>query len=582
MPTRPLPNNHSLDHLRKDAKRLRGSVLAGDADAIARVKEFHPRPNRAMGRFALADAQLVTARSYGFASWARLKQHLVEIEPFVWNPPPPPDPESLVDVFVGLACLTYAGWHPSNPARAGRMLSDHPALARANIYTAAAAGDVAGVRAILDGDAGLVNTKGGPLHWEPLLYACYSRLEPTDPNHSTLEVARLLLSSGADPNAGFLHSGSYAFTALTGAFGRGEDWSNQPPHPECERLATMLLEAGADPNDGQTLYNRHFKENDDHLTLLFAHGLGQEKGGRWIKRVNDPLVNPTSMLVIELCAGAQHNFFERVQLLVERGVDVNARSLRTRRTPYEEALRANHLSIAEYLLQHGATKVDLDPLETFALACIAGRTQEVRARLADDPTVLDRLGHYGRMDMLHRAVDAKQRDGIRLIVGLGVDVNGIVPGTGLDRAVIHNAAGWGGLEVVKLLSELGANPNLRDPTYHGTAIGWALHSGQRDVVDYLLPSATIFDAVRCDGVERVGMLLRENPSLATARDEDGTPLVFTLHPAMTRLEEMMRLLVAHGADLNARDAAGKTLVSRALARGFTEFANALRAHGATT
>src|SRR5436309_3490287 len=137
MPTRPLPNNHSLDHLRKDAKRLRGSVLAGDADAIARVKEFHPRPNRAMGRFALADAQLVTARSYGFASWARLKQHLVEIEPFVWNPPPPPDPESLVDVFVGLACLTYAGWHPSNPARAGRMLSDHPALARANFYNAA-------------------------------------------------------------------------------------------------------------------------------------------------------------------------------------------------------------------------------------------------------------------------------------------------------------------------------------------------------------------------------------------------------------------------------------------------------------
>ena len=318
------------------------------------------------------------------------------------------------------------------------------------------------------------------------------------------------------------------------------------------------------------------------MTLLFAYGLGQEKGGPWITRVNDPLVSPANMLVIELCAAAQHNFFERVKLLVERGVDVNARSLRTRRTAYEEALRADHDSIAEYLLQHGATKIDLDPLETFALACIAGRAKEVHARLADDPTLLERLGHYGRMDMLHRAVDAKQGAGIRLIVELGVDVNGIVPGTGLDRAVIHNAAAWGGLEVVKLLLELGADPNLRDPTYHGTAIGWAFYSGQQDIVDYLLPSATIFDAVRCDGVERVATLLRENPSLATSRDEDGNPLVFALHPRMTRLEEMMRLLVAHGADLNARNASGKTLVNRALARGLTDFAHALRAYGATT
>ena len=29
MPTRPLPNNPSLEHLRKDAKRLRSAVLAG-------------------------------------------------------------------------------------------------------------------------------------------------------------------------------------------------------------------------------------------------------------------------------------------------------------------------------------------------------------------------------------------------------------------------------------------------------------------------------------------------------------------------------------------------------------------------
>src|SRR5262245_38891377 len=130
MPTCPLPNNPSLEHLRKDAKRLRAAVSAGAGGALAIVKEFHPRADRAAARFTLADAQLVTARSYGFATWARLKQHLRDIEPFVWNPPAVPDPASRVDVFVRLACLTYSGFHPS-PEKARRMLAEEPELARA-------------------------------------------------------------------------------------------------------------------------------------------------------------------------------------------------------------------------------------------------------------------------------------------------------------------------------------------------------------------------------------------------------------------------------------------------------------------
>jgi ankyrin repeat protein len=581
MPSGPLPNNPSIEHLRKDAKRLRRALQAGDADAIARVHEFHPHAVQVLSRFTLADAQLVTARSHGFASWTKLKQHLVEIAPFVWNAPAPPDPDSRGDMFVRLACLTYTGVHPS-PGRARRVLVDHHEIERASIYTAAAAGDVVTVGAILDRQPALLNAKGGPLHWEPLLYACYSRLEASDPAHSTLEVARLLLSRGADPNAGFLYEGRYAFTALTGAFGRGEDWPNQPPHPDCEALARLLLEAGADPNDGQTLYNRHFKDNDDHLKLLFAYGLGQERGGPWLTRLHDDDARIDSLLVQQLCWAAIHNFSERVELLIERGVDVNARSPRSGRTAYEEALRAGHQSLAEYLLQHGAKKIDLDPLEMFALACIAGRREEVRARLSEDPGILERLGHQGRMDMLHRAVDARQQDGVRLMIELGVDINGMVPGTGFNRTVLHNAAGWGRLDMVRLLVELGADPDLRDCTYHGTAIAWALYNGQQqDVVDYLLPFATVFDAIRAGGVERVDALLREDPRLAGARDEDGNPLVFYLHPGMKRPNEMIRLLAAHGADLNARDRSGKTVLARALSQGFMDFANELRAHGAT-
>lgn len=582
MPIRPLPSDPSLEHLRKQAKRLRGSVRAGVPDPIAAVKEFHPRADRAIARFSLADAQLVTARSYGFASWTKLKQHLSAIEPFVWNPPPVPEAASAVDVFVRLACLTYADWHPADAARAYRMLADNPALAHADIYTAAAVGDVAAVRTAIDRNPALVNAKGGPLQWEPLLYACYSRLDSTGAGRSTLEAARVLLSRGADPNAGFLFSGSYAFTALTGAFGRGEDWSNQPPHPAWRALATLLLESGADPNDAQTLYNRHFQPDDEHLELLLAYGLGRDGNGPWLARVNDRRLTPRQLLIEELWSAAKNGFPRRVELLVEHGVEVNTPGLRNGRTPYEEALRAGNSAIADYLLQQGAKRIELDPLDRFALACIAGRREEVRAWLARDPALPDRLGHAGRVDLLHRAVDAKQRDGIRLIVELGVDVNGMVPGTGLDRSALHNAAGWGGIEMVKLLLDLGADPNLRDPTWHATPIGWALHNEQREVVEYLLGFATIFDAVQCGGIERAAALLKEDGTLSKARDDRDNPLVFYLHPEMPRLHDMIQLLIAHGADINARSSAGKTALDRALARGWLEFAGVLREYGATS
>ena len=43
-----------------------------------------------------------------------------------------------------------------------------------------------------------------------------------------------------------------------------------------KRRNRSSIEAGADPNDAQTLYNRMFSRDDEHLRFLFAHGMGEE------------------------------------------------------------------------------------------------------------------------------------------------------------------------------------------------------------------------------------------------------------------------------------------------------------------
>ena len=71
----PLPPKPNLDKQRKLAKTLALDYWRGDAAAMARVQALHPKPPAA-DTFALADAQLVIARGYGFESWAKLKHKI--------------------------------------------------------------------------------------------------------------------------------------------------------------------------------------------------------------------------------------------------------------------------------------------------------------------------------------------------------------------------------------------------------------------------------------------------------------------------------------------------------------------------
>ena len=71
MPARQFPLSPHLDQLRNQAKDLLRDIRVGAPSALDDFREFHPeRIDPAIA--ALADAQLVLARSYGASSWPKL------------------------------------------------------------------------------------------------------------------------------------------------------------------------------------------------------------------------------------------------------------------------------------------------------------------------------------------------------------------------------------------------------------------------------------------------------------------------------------------------------------------------------
>ncbi len=207
MPVIPLPDEPSFEQLRKQAKDLRRAVLAHDAGALAEVAEYFPD---AIGEIPLRTAQLVVARRYGFASWARLKRHVEIIEHYSRFPDRVEDDGGLDDTFLRLACLAYADDQPGRWAQAHRLLAEHPEITGANVHAAAAAADTATLRRFLDADPAATRLEGGPYRWEPLFYLAYARHDPAIKADAVLTAARLLLAAGADPNAGYLWHGRFA------------------------------------------------------------------------------------------------------------------------------------------------------------------------------------------------------------------------------------------------------------------------------------------------------------------------------------------------------------------------------------
>ena len=496
MEAKPLPARPSLEQYKKQAKELvkafraELSLTSSGSQAIQRVRKHHPRfadmtdEQIASTRFALADAQFVIALEHGFESWPKFAQHVEALENAsfavsVSNP---------VAAFIEAACVPRDAMHSSGTLeRAEAILAAHPAVAIADVHTAAILGDAIAVRRFLGLDPRNATTKGGPYGWDALTHLCFSRYLRLDRSRTAgfVAAAKALLDAGASANTGWMETSHEPHpeweSAIYGAAGLAQ-------HPELTRL---LLERGADPNDGETPY--HVVETYDNTVMKILVESGK--------------LNDTSMTTLLLRKTDWHDF-KGIQWLLEHGADPN-RATHWGRTAFHHAvLRDNSFEIIEMLLEHGADPalvaaqpethrkdgpalsgiamaarrgrgdvlelmerrgipIELHGVERLIAACARNDAAKVRGIAPGEPEVVRELLAQGGK-LLAEFAGVGNTDGVRLLLDLGVDVNALTEDgdpyfdIAKNSTALHSAAWRARPATVKLLIERGAAVNALD------------------------------------------------------------------------------------------------------------------------
>ncbi len=483
MAPKSLPARPSLEQYKKQAKELLKAYRSADPESIRRVTRNYPRfekraePEFDISKFALADAQLVIAREYGFESWPKFTK---QIEVINSQMAAQSDPLA--------AFIEAAIWHGTLDA-ATAILAAHPEIARTSIHAAAILGDDATVRRFISLDPGNATRKERPFDGDALVYLCLSKYLRLDPARSPafLRAATALLDAGADPNTGFVAKDEYGDfeTALYGA-------ACVAHHAELTRL---LLERGADPNDNETFY--HAPESYDLSALKVLVDSGKMNADNlagmllrkadWhdhegIKYLLEHGAEPNRMTIWGYTALHQalrrDNRLANIELMLDHGADPAIKTaaavkaqfmpglgVNRQRTGIAIAARRGRGDVLEALDRRGIA-MELSGVDRLIAACARNDHAGVRAIAAGEPQLVrDLLAEGGRA--LAEFAGTGNTEGVRLLLDLGIGVTAPYEGDpyfGIprDSTALHVAAwkAWPG--TVKLLIERGAPVNAVD------------------------------------------------------------------------------------------------------------------------
>jgi ankyrin repeat protein len=393
------------------------------------------------------------------------------------------------------------------PARA--LLEADPGLARYDLACACATGEADEVSRELAARPAAVSEPTGPSGWEPILYACFSRLLRGDPERAPgiREVVRRLLDAGGDPNASFIHNGDWLQVALYGAAGIAGD-------PE---LTRMLLGAGADATDDRDGY---------HGNEVLYHAC----------EFPDPTC---AMLVID--AGAMRDFVdydlgralnfpnaEMVEMFCTHGAHADGGHL------HQAVWRRRPPRTVAALLDAGAP---IDAADEHGLTAL-----RIATRWGEDEVaaLLDERG----------ADTAAITDDDRALGALAAGSAGAIPeGAALstiDRMVMASVEG-GHLETMPRLLDAGGRID-GDPDSHEIPLGHACWRGRVEMARDLVGRGAALTFR--DGGSAIGAALHGSRH---CHDPEGGPTMRTIDEIPTEpYAEIVRILLAAGATVPDR------------------------------
>ncbi|MDQ3997434.1 MAG: ankyrin repeat domain-containing protein [Gemmatimonadota bacterium] len=232
-------------------------------------------------------------------------------------------------------------------------------------------------------------------------------------------------------------------------------------------------------------------------------------------------------------------------------------------------------------------------LDAFFAACSAGDVAVLRDLLRRESGLVrerDRDGATG----LHRAV--RHPGAVRLLLEHGADPN--VRDVGDNALPLHFAAGSGPLDSVRALLDAGSDVHGLGDLHRLDVIGWAtvFEEPRRDVVDLLVERGArhhVFSAIALGDLGLLRRIVEEDPDAIARRlsrfEQEQTALHYVIAPpdglvgGLFRTGEHYRtleLLIELGADLEGRDAKGRTPLEVAMLRGDGEAIRRLHAAGA--
>lgn len=467
---------------------------------------------------------------------------------------------------------------PADHRRGGldeaRALLEHSG---ANVWVAAACGDLDAARRWLEEDRSLARADGGTRNWDPLLYLCFSQFLRTERAESMRAIARLLLEAGADPNTSWIdpnEAEGNRETPLYGAAGVANDVA----------LARLLIEAGADPNDGETAY--HMVEHPGvptadaivpklepfHRGIALAHQIdyddeaGLERLLELGCRPTDPSPFSNRPLHQAVFRGRGKQSFD---LLIAHGAPIDEPN-GDGRTAYALAARCGRRDIMGWLEQAGAS-TELAPTDAFIAACAAGDVERARAIELE----LDgELGEHDRAEICE-AADAGNTDGVRAMLELGWDVD--TPGRVWKETAAHRAAMNGHVETLALLIERGADLTRLDRSYRATPLGWAQHGKREEAIALLngFPERLdLWDAIELGHDGRALELIGALEDVQAPQRDGGRGVLLRLaafHGRRRIAEELLR----RGGDPTLAPERGPNAIEIARRRGDAELATLL-------